>query len=207
MESVKIWEMRKKTLTPQQKEFLAGTLLGDGCLLWTTRGYCLRIHQGIKQKNYVEWKYNVMKDLVNTPPKLCQKGYYFRTVSNPIFNKYREMFYERKKKKVPENIINLLTPLGLAVWIMDDGSRDKGCVRISTHNFSYLDHCKLQQILKAKFGIKCNIQKAKDKFWLWIKSESTPNLVKLIQSYFIPSMLYKLPRNDYQAHNTLCARW
>ena len=48
----------------------------------------------------------------------------------------------------------------------------------------------------AKFGIKCNIQKAKDKFWLWIKSESIPRLVKLIRPYFIPSLLYKLPRND-----------
>ena len=196
MESVKIWEMRKQKLNRQQKEFLVGTLLGDGCLLKTTRGYCLRIHQGIKQKDYVEWKYNVMKDLVNTPPKLCQRGYYFRTVSNPIFDEYRQIFYEETKKKVPENIRNLLTPLGLAVWIMDDGSRDKGCIRISTHNFDYSHHLKLQKILKAKFGIKSNIQRAKDKFWLWVKSESTPNLLKLIQPYFIPSMLYKLPRND-----------
>ncbi len=196
MESVKIWEMRKQKLNRQQKEFLVGTLLGDGCLLKTTRGYCLRIHQGIKQKDYVEWKYNVMKDLVNTPPKLCQRGYYFRTVSNLIFDEYRQIFYEETKKKVPENIRNLLTPLGLAVWIMDDGSRDKGCIRISTHNFDYSHHLKLQKILKAKFGIKSNIQRAKDKFWLWVKSESTPNLLKLIQPYFIPSMLYKLPRND-----------
>ena len=80
-----------------------------------------------------------------------------------------------------------------------------GCVRISTHNFSYSDQLKLQKTLKAKFGIKCNIQKAKDKFWLWIKSESIPNLVRLIKPYFISTMLYKLPRNDYRTHNTLCA--
>lgn len=109
---------------------------------------------------------------------------------------YRKIFYDGKKKKVPENIKSLLTPLGLAVWIMDDGSRDKGCVRISTHNFNYPDHLKLQKILKAKFGIECNIQKAKDRFWLWIRSKSTPKLVELTYSYFIPNMLYKLPRND-----------
>ena len=189
----------KKDTFSLPKRVLVGTLLGDGCLLWTTRGYCLRIHQGIKQKDYVEWKYRAMRSLVNTHPKLCQRGYYFRTVSNPIFDEYREMFYKRKKKKVPEEIKNLLTPLGLAVWVMDDGSRDKGCVRISTHNFNYSDHLKLQQTLRAKFDIKCNIQKAKDKFWLWIKSESTPDLVRLIKPYFISSMLYKLPRNDYSA--------
>jgi hypothetical protein len=196
MESIKIWEMRKKSLTSLQKEFVVGTLLGDGCILSTTRGYCLRIHHGVKQKKYVEWKYRLMKNLVNTSPKLCQRGYYFRTVSNPIFDKYRQMFYEGKKKKIPYNLRNLLTSLGLAVWIMDDGSRDKGCIRISTHSFSYLDHLKLQKTLRAKFGIKSSIQKAKDKFWLWIKSESIPSLVERIKPYFISNMLYKLPRND-----------
>ena len=198
--------MRKKKLSPIQKEFLTGTLLGDGFLMETTRGYCLRIHQGIKQKEYVEWKYNVMENLVNTLPKFCGRGYYFRTVSNPEFNWYRKIFYDGRKKRVPEDIRDLLTPLGLAVWIMDDGSRDKGCVRISTHNFNYSDQLKLQETLKTKFGIECSIQKAKDKFWLWIKSKSIANLVKLVKPYFIPNMLYKLPRNDYQAHNVLCAR-
>lgn len=197
MESPKIWEMRKRKLTQQQKEFLVGTLLGDGCLMRTTRGYCLRIHHGVKQKNYVEWKYKVMESLVNTSPKLCYRGYYFRTVSNSVFNEYRKMFYKGKFKKVPKNLRDLLTPLGLAVWIMDDGSRDKGCVRISTHNFSYSDHLKLQEILEAKFRIKSSIQKAKDKFWLWIRSESTPVLVGLVTPYFLPSLLYKLPRNDF----------
>lgn len=197
MESVKIWAMRKKSLNPQQKEFIVGTLLGDGCLLWTTRGYCLRIHHGIKQKEYVAWKYEIMKSLVNTPPRLSQeRSYYFRTVSNPVFDEYRKMFYRGKTKIVPDNLENLLSPLGLAVWIMDDGSRDKGCVRISSHSFSYLDHLKLQQALQASFGIKANIQRAQDKFWLWIRSESTPRLVRLVRQYFIPDMLYKLPRND-----------
>jgi len=55
---------------------------------------------------------------------------------------------------------------------------------------------KLKEALRAKFGIKCSVQKAKDKFWLWIRSESIPDLVKLVKTHFIPSMLYKLPRND-----------
>ena len=54
----------------------------------------------------------------------------------------------------------------------------------------------IQRTLKAKFGIGCNIQKEKGMFRLWIKSESMPNLQRLVRPYFIPSMLYKLPRND-----------
>lgn len=173
-------------------------------LFWETDVYCGRrkvtayVVITVKdKKDYIEWKYTIIRDVVNTPPKLSSGSYYFRTVSNPIFSEYRRVFYNGVKKIVPHNLEELLTPLGLAVWIMDDGSRDKGCVRISSHNFSYSDHLKLQQILKAKFGISANIQRAQDKFWLWIRSESSPHLVRLIEPYVIPSMLYKLPRNDY----------
>ena len=197
MESTKIWLMREKSLTSIQDEFVIGTLLGDGYLMPTTRGCCLRIHHGDKQRKYIQWKYKIMKSLVNTPPKIDGKSYYFRTVSNSVFDKYRNMFYEKNRKKVPKDIEQLLTPLGLAVWIMDDGSRDRGCMRISSHNFSYEEHIILREVLRAKFGIKANIQKAQDKFWLWLTYGTMPKLTKLIRPYFIPSMLYKLPRNDY----------
>jgi hypothetical protein len=41
----------------------------------------------------------------------------------PCFNVFREMFYMSNVKVVPNNIYDLLTPKGLAFWIMDDGSR------------------------------------------------------------------------------------
>lgn len=197
MESQKIWKMRELKLSLLQREFLVGTILGDGCLLKTTRGYCLRIHQGIKQKNYVEWKYQIMKNLVNTSPKISHNGYYFRTVSNPEFDKYRKLFYHNNKKVVPDNIRKLLSSFGIAVWIMDDGSRDRGCIRISTHCFDYKDQMKLKLALEYNFGIKVNIQKAKDKFWIWVRAESIPTLIKLVKPYFLSELLYKLPRNDY----------
>ena len=187
-------------MTSSQQQFIVGTLLGDGCLLQTTKGYCLRLHHGVRQKDYIEWKYQIMKSLVNTPPKLCRNAYYFRTVTNPVFDWYRKVFYKGKTKIIPENIKEILTPLGLAVWIMDDGSKDKGCVRISSHSFNYSEHLRIQKCFKDKFGIKCNIQRAQDKFWLWIRAESMPILQRLVRSHFVPSMLYKLPRNDYSTH-------
>ena len=47
----------------------------------------------------------------------------FTTMQLPCFNKYRDLFYELKVKRVPDNIYELLTPRGLAFWLMDDGSR------------------------------------------------------------------------------------
>lgn len=197
MESSKIQQMRGKEFSSLQKDFLVGTLLGDGYLMKTTKGYCLRIHHGKNAKHFIDWKYKIFKNFVNTPPKFDGYGFYFRTVSNPAFSAYRKLFYQGKRKILPEKVENLLSPIGLAVWIMDDGSKCGGCIRMHTYSFDYHEHLKIQQALKNKFGIKCNIQKDKGMFRLWIKSESMPNLVKLIKPYFIPSMLYKLPRNDF----------
>lgn len=41
----------------------------------------------------------------------------------PCFNTFRDMFYIANVKIVPDNIYQLLTPRGLAFWIMDDGSK------------------------------------------------------------------------------------
>ena len=38
----------------------------------------------------------------------------FTTMQLPCFNKYRDLFYELKVKRVPDNIYELLTPRGLA---------------------------------------------------------------------------------------------
>lgn len=189
--------MRRNKISSRQKEFLVGTLLGDGCLLKTTMGYCFRAHHGKKQKEFIDLKYQIMKNFVNTPPKLSGNSFYFRTVSNPIFSVYHQLFYKDKIKIVPINIGNLLSPLGLAIWIMDDGSRSKGCIRIHSYNFSYQEHLLLEKMFWEKFKIQVNIHKDKGMFRLWIKSKSMPTLLKIVKPYFIPSMFYKLPRNDF----------
>jgi hypothetical protein len=45
----------------------------------------------------------------------------FRTLNFACLNKYHDLFYKNKTKVVPLNIHELLTPRGLAHWIMGDG--------------------------------------------------------------------------------------
>lgn len=52
---------------------------------------------------------------------------------------------------------------------------------------------KLQELLRAKLGIKSSINRDKDKYRLRIKNDSMRVLIELIYPYIIPSMLYKLP--------------
>lgn len=58
----------------------------------------------------------------------------FQTLSLPCFNSYRSLFYNSDHSKVvPSNIANLLTPRGLAYWIMDDGSLQNKGLHLNTY--------------------------------------------------------------------------
>jgi len=59
-------------ITHEQRQVILGSLLGDMCIMrrrpsWNAH---LQIKHSIKQKEYVEWKYNALKNIVSTPPKM-----------------------------------------------------------------------------------------------------------------------------------------
>jgi hypothetical protein len=55
----------------------------------------------------------------------------------PCFDHYKKLFYNLENKKVvPLNIKELLTPIGLSYWIMDDGSRQNKGLHLSTYGFT-----------------------------------------------------------------------
>jgi hypothetical protein len=55
----------------------------------------------------------------------------------PCFNYYYDLFYPKGIKTVPQNIADLLTPLGLAYWICDDGKFvASGGLSLCTNSFN-----------------------------------------------------------------------
>ncbi|MBI4092124.1 MAG: hypothetical protein HY427_02890 [Candidatus Levybacteria bacterium] len=186
-------EARKISFSKKHLSLMLGTLLGDGYLDRTTRGYSLRIHHGISQKEYVDFKYIVLKSFVNSQPRQSGNSYYFRTVSHPYLTNLREIFYLGKKKIVPRNFLESnFDPFAFAIWIMDDGARDSRQLRINTQSFSLEENLWLIKFLQAKFGIVAKINKDKGKYRLRIGTLSMQVLKDLVLPYIIPSMLYKL---------------
>ncbi len=111
----------------------------------------------------------------------------------PCFNEFKDIFYSSNVKKIPDNIYGLLTPKGLAFWIMDDGSRQGSGLHLSIYAFSYEDVDKLMFVLQDKFNLRCSIHYNRDnKPRIYIFKESMDNLRSLISSYFVKEMLYKL---------------
>ncbi|MEO0248112.1 MAG: hypothetical protein ABIN58_00955 [candidate division WOR-3 bacterium] len=127
------------------------------------------------------------------------RSWHFRAVSHSEIQAYRRTFYLEDRKIIPENIRALLhSPLSLAVWVMDDGSRDKNALLINTQAFSSEEHILLMECLWANFGIEAKLHTDKGKPRIYIPKKSNAKLFELIRSWLIPSVQYKFPcpRND-----------
>ena len=192
MDTIKARNPRNLKLTERQVEIVCGSLLGDGYLVKTTRGHAFRVNHSVAQKSYVDWKYRELEMLVNSSPRSSNNCYYFRTVTHDHFSEMRDQFYNGKNKILPENFEKMLSPLVLAVWIMDDGAKDWNQLRINTQSFSKFENEEMASIIKAKLGINVTLNRDKDRFRLRVSAESMSIIRQLVQPHIITSMQYKL---------------
>lgn len=200
---------RKLILMPNDiKDVLIGILLGDAHIMKrssTGNARLMYAQTAIAHKAYFEYVYSFFhsfcaKDYTTqtkvSRDKRTNKIYSsisFTTMQLPCFNVFRELFYVSNVKTVPNNIYELLTPKGLAFWIMDDGSKQGKGLHISVYAFSNEDVDKLMYVLQDKFNLKCSIHyNRENKPRIFIFKESMENLINLVKPYFIPEMLYKL---------------
>ena len=184
------------------REFLHGTMLGDGYLEPHGKGVRLQVNHSATQKAYVEWKHEQLQSLMPSPLYHCVKVKYpfcrFITKSHPYLIELRKVFYVNGKKVVPDHISDLLnTPLSLAVWFMDDGTVDKrrGSVLFETQSFSVEDIECLQECLLVNFDIKSNpVKSGRGRgFRLYVSIAQAIKLKAIIAPHVIDSMRYKLP--------------
>lgn len=128
--------------------------------------------------------------------KRYNKVYYsaaFETLSFPCFNYYRELFYNSEGKKiVPTNIGDLLTPRGLAYWIMDDGGQNPGFI-LHTNSFTKEEVELLIQILKINFELKASLRpRNKGQYTIYMSKSQLSRIRELVSNNIHPSMLYKI---------------
>lgn len=185
------------SLTRLQKSIIIGTILGDGYLRILPRSInaILEINHSAKQKEYVDWIYSKLRNVVVSSPK-TRKGnggriaYRFYTKQLPEITHLYKIFYKDGQKIIPEHLS--LDAISLAVWYMDDGSRC-GDINfyLNTQQFCSADQEKLRNSLE-KLGLATTLNKDKKYHRIrFYKSSITP-LKKLIGSIVIPSMQYKL---------------
>jgi hypothetical protein len=180
-----------------QKSVIIGTVLGDGYLRIVPgrQNAFLEINHAASQREYVMWKYDVLKGIRAGAPKVrygheSRQAIRFHTRQSQELTQLRTRFYRGKVKIIPNDLA--LDPVMLAVWFMDDGSRCRESdVYLNTQQFN----AKSQQILiqaLSKLGLESALNKDKEYLRIRFLKSSIPRFFEIIKPYIIPSMQYKI---------------
>nr|YP_203320.1 orf224 [Zancudomyces culisetae]AAW49489.1 orf224 [Zancudomyces culisetae] len=199
----------KNRIGPHNEDIISlliGSLLGNcnGERL-ANGGVRFIFKQSIIHKKYLFWLFKFLNDrgfTNNNLPKI-----YKNILNNKIYEYYKfntysysnllwlyKLFYSNKKKRIPLNINEYLTPLALAIWIMDVGYWKDNNVIIATNSFTKDEINLLILTLKKKWDLNCSIHsftKSKQ-HQLYIKVNSIFLLRSIVLPYFHKSMYYKL---------------
>ena len=204
-----------KRIGPHNYEVLCllmGSLLGDGQMEKDTLGsrfcfyqkgehleYLILLHETLLKHGYC--KENIPKIQSRVIQGKLAYSCRFRTFTYSSFNWIYDGFYptlssgQVSRKVVPVWIEEYLSPLALAIWIMDDGGwiENKG-LKLSTNWFTLKDTKFLVSILERKYKLKLAIHSAGaiDQYNIYIPKKNLPILIPLVLPYMHPYFLYKL---------------
>lgn len=178
------------SLSEVQKQVLIGTLLGDGHISKQLKR--LEFGHSIKQFEYLYWKNNVFENFSNyEKPSSNEKICWATTRTDNLFEKYRDIFYPDDKKIIPEDVLNQIEPLGLAVWYMDDGSSNGSRIILCTDAFSQKDVINAKEILNKRFDLSFRHSNSDNRLFISNYKDAS-KFVELIKDKVISSMQYKL---------------
>jgi hypothetical protein len=190
---------------------LMGSLLGDGSMEKDGNGSRFCFYQEKSHGEYLLWLYKTLFELGycnSTIPTISSRFkpngdlcyiYRFRTYTYSSLNWIYDSFYvhntSSRRKIIPSFIDEYLSPLALAVWIMDDGSKykDKG-IKFCTNSFTLQEVKFLANILNIKYSLITSIHKtgAINQYNIYVTKESTLQLAKIVKPYIHETMLYKI---------------
>ena len=216
----------KTKFNKESRNLLISMLLGDGTI---SNNYVFKLSHGYKQKEYLEWKINLLNEhgIKNNGLKkyistcgynLGSIVYYSQMSVIPFMKVLRRVIYKPIKNYANRKILNRLTPLGLAIWYMDDGHINIRKTDDKIHGF-YIKiatclYKEQNQIIIDYFKEIWNIsfyqfkegKPGKNTYSLCCGTQEGIKFIELIKPYVesCPSMLYKIQydlsqRKDYVA--------
>jgi len=207
----------KKRIGPHNLDIISmiiGSTLGDSHLEKRKKGIGTRIifEQSNKNVEYLMWfhSYLSIRGYCNpNKPKLHKRikkngeilfHYRVNSYTYSSFNWIHEMFYKFNTKDnkfikiIPFNIEEYLTPLALAIWFMDEGSKLGKGAKIATKCFTIKELTFLCNILHKKYNLTVSIQSGGTNkgHTLYINKNSMSTFSKLVKPLMLHSLYYKL---------------
>ncbi len=193
-------------LNSETRQVVLGGLLGDSGILqpakYNRRG--IIFSHSMAQTEYFDYKIKLLGSLAHEikgsiggfPGSKPNRRAISRLVPSlhELISEY--CVGEEGKKSVSKAWVDELTPLGLAIWYLDDGSikyisKQRRRARISTNGFSFEEVQLLCEMLMRRFGIDSGVFDYKGPI-IVMSADGTERFFDLIYPYVPACMKYKL---------------
>ncbi|MBS4209624.1 hypothetical protein [Bacillus sp. FJAT-50079] len=214
-----------KLSTTDKKSFLIGMIMGDGHIRKGKKAvnYNISCTHNPKQYDYLVWKMEILKQnltknywLTTKETKFTGKGSYSGNAgkvytmhvgqlgTHPLVTQVYKESYISNKKIVTRHLLNQLTPLGLAIWYMDDGNlgyrkNPNGSIKsrnvtLHTEGFDSESQNNIIGYFKEIWDIEARLHKSRDKYKVWMNVPNSIKFLKLVAPYvkMVPCMHYKI---------------
>jgi len=190
-------------LDQEECDLIVGSLLGDASIRQREKNSCFRVAHSIKQKEYINFKLNLLchfhisefQERIRKINFREVKMIYLSTKTHAVFNYYRNLFYKNGRKVVTNEILNQITPRALTYWICDDGSYNnkQGYIILCTNSYSLEEHNLMKQFFNERFGLNPTIGFRDGKYYyLRFKQEDSKKLIEIIKPFIPEGMKYKI---------------
>lgn len=156
--------------------------------------YLLWLHNQLAIAGYCETRVPEIGMNLGKKGKL-RKTIRFSTWTFTSFNWISEIWRGKGVKVIPHSIGDFLTPLALAIWVMDSGVKSSQGLTF-VNSYTYSDCVLLVKVLHKNFGLKASIQykgvALAPKYSIFIPKEAIKDLRNKVSTFILPEMKYKL---------------
>lgn len=169
----KKWKNSKIRISKELRDIIHGYVMSDGYI----RNGCLTVHQGEKQKAYVQWLYEKLKiirtpkpikEVIMTHSKTHRQSRSFRFFTRSVLHGFENMWYQvsidtdghrKLTKKLPKNIHCFFNETFVTVWFAGDGTKIIGSkgAKFEVTAFTVQERLTLKNLFFTKFGICAQI--------------------------------------------------
>lgn len=185
------------------KEFLVGSLLGDGSLARNGNSPRARYTEGAKNLPYLHWKAEILRDYFpvhlwarrSRPSELTGRRHlchFLKTGVHPFLGDWHSLWYGTRKVVPLALLTEHLTSFAFAVWFCDDGCMQKQGAYLYTQAFSTSEVRTLAELLERRFALPASIlYRRGNQPFLRFPARVRPAIMDLLASFAPPGMSYK----------------
>ncbi len=204
--------MVQSSLSDRCKEIILGSLLGDGSLKihkpYKNARFSFR--HSINQRDYFYWKVNEMKEISSENcvweekkgNGLGKNKIRYQSLATESLTELYKLTHPHGKFEIRRKWLNLLTPLSLCVWWLDDGSLVSDCRQgvFCTDDFQYEQLMIVVRYFNKVWGLNTRLGRVakegprSEQYRLWIRSsEELKKLFRIIIPHIpVVSMVKKV---------------